>query len=271
MTNDANPTPPLTADNLFDLTGRNAVVTGGGTGIGLAMAQALAGAGAQVTLWGRRLDRLKEAAETINAEGGTARVQQVDVSDEDAVVAGMAEAAEAMGSIDVAIVNAGVGIGKEPLIEATTEVYRKTLATNLDGAFWTMREAAKHMAARAKDGRPGGSIINIASLAAIEGAGRNHAYGATKGALTSLTRSGAVELARYGVRVNAVLPGWIATDMTAAGQSNDAFNTAVIPRVPARRWGVPDDFKGIAVYLASDASRFQTGTTIVIDGGYSVF
>ncbi|WP_211220955.1 SDR family NAD(P)-dependent oxidoreductase [Nocardioides insulae] len=271
MNVEAKLTGPHASDTLFDLSGRAAVITGGGTGIGFAMARALAGAGAEVTLWGRRLEKLDAAVAEIQAEGGKARAQQVDVSDEDAVVAGMAEAAAAMGGLDICVVNAGVGIGKELLIEATTDTYRKTLATNLDGAFWTMREAAKQMAAQAKDGRKGGSIINIASLAGIEGAGRNHAYGATKGALNSLTRSAAVELARYGVRVNAVLPGWIATDMTAGGQENEAFNAAIMPRVPARRWGEPDDFKGIAVYLGSDASRYQTGTTIVIDGGYSVF
>jgi len=266
-----NTLPALDASNLFDLTGRRAVVTGGGTGIGLAMAQGIAGAGAEVTLWGRRAEPLQAAVEAITAAGGKARFQQVDVSDEDAVVAGMSEAATAMGGLDIAVINAGVGYGRELLVEASSENYRKTLATNLDGAFFTMREAAKQMAAQAAGGRPGGSIINIASLAATEGAGRNHAYGATKGALTSLTRSAAVELARYGVRVNAVLPGWIRTDMTAGGQADEKFNAAIIPRTPARRWGVPDDFKGIAVYLASDASRFQTGTTIPVDGGYSVF
>jgi NAD(P)-dependent dehydrogenase (short-subunit alcohol dehydrogenase family) len=124
--------------------------------------------------------------------------------------------------------------------------------------------------ARAGD-KAGGSLIGIASLAAIEGAARNEAYAATKGAVISMIKSIAVEHARYGVRANAILPGWIATDMTAMAQANSAFAEKVIPRVPIRRWGEPKDFGGLAVYLASDASSFHTGDLMIIDGGYSIF
>ena len=124
--------------------------------------------------------------------------------------------------------------------------------------------------ARAGD-KAGGSLIGIASLAAIEGAARNEAYAATKGAVISMIKSIAVEHARYGVRANAILPGWIATDMTAGAQTSPAFTEKVIPRVPMRRWGEPADFGGIAVYLASNASAFHTGDTFVIDGGYTIF
>ena len=134
-----------------------------------------------------------------------------------------------------------------------------------------LREACRHMVERAKTGDAGGSLVGVASLAAIEGAARNEAYAATKGAVISMIKSVAVEHARYGVRANAILPGWIATDMTAGAQGNSAFAEKVIPRVPARRWGEPDDFGGMAVYLASDASSYHSGTTIVIDGGYSIF
>ncbi|MGY1883790.1 MULTISPECIES: SDR family NAD(P)-dependent oxidoreductase [unclassified Blastococcus] len=256
---------------LFDLTGRAALVTGGGSGIGLGMARALAGAGAAVTLWGRNGQRVRAAADALRGTGADAHAQQVDVSDEAAVARGMRAAADLLGGLDVVVVNAGVGLPLAPLVQASTEDYRATMATNLDGAFWTVREAARVMLERGRQGRPGGSIIAVASLAAIEGAGRNHAYGMAKAGLTGLVRSSAVELARHGIRVNAVLPGWIATDMTAAAQTSSTVTDRVISRVPAGRWGEPDDFAGVAVYLAGDASAYQTGSTVVIDGGYSVF
>ncbi len=256
---------------MFDLTGRCAVVTGGGTGIGLAMAKGLASAGAAVSLWGRSEERLRPGAEAIAAAGGTAHVQRVDVSDEEQVREAFRVAVDLLGGVDVVVVNAEVAPPLAPLVDTSTETYRSTMATNLDGAFWTIREGARVMVDRARPERSGGSIIGIASLAAVEGAGRNHAYGAAKAGLTALVRSSAVELARHGIRVNAVLPGWIATDMTARAQKSTGFADRVLPRVPAGRWGRPDDFSGVAVYLASDASSYQTGTTLVVDGGYSIF
>jgi NAD(P)-dependent dehydrogenase (short-subunit alcohol dehydrogenase family) len=142
---------------------------------------------------------------------------------------------------------------------------------NEDGVFWTFREASKHMIDRAKSGDATGSLVVVASTAGIEGAARNAAYGASKGAVKSMARALAVELARYGVRVNSIAPGWIATDMTKGAQDNKVFVEKVIPRVPARRWGQPEDFGGIAVYLASDASSYHTGETFIIDGGYTKF
>lgn len=256
---------------LFDLTGRAALVTGGGSGIGLAMATGLAGAGAAVSLWGRDAAKLDRAAGTIAAAGGTAHIQQVDVSDESAVIAGVRRAVEVMGRLDFVVVNAGIGVPRVPLVDTTTEDYRRVIATNLDGAFWTLRESARVMVDRARAGEPGGSIIAVASLAAIEGAGRNHAYGAAKAGVTAMVRSAAVELARHEIRVNGVLPGWIATDMTTEAQGSHAFTDRVISRIPAGRWGRPEDLAGVAVFLASDASAYQTGSTIVVDGGYSIF
>ena len=255
----------------FDLTGRAAVVTGGGSGIGLAKARARADHGAAVSLWGRNLDKVRSAAKEIAGSGAVAHAQQVDVSDEAAVTEGIAEAVRLLGDLDVVVVNAGIGAPPASLLDVTAEDYRRVMATNLDGAFWTVREAARGMVERARAARPGGSIIVVASLAAIEGAGRNHAYGMTKAALTALVRSSAVDLARHGIRVNAVLPGWIATDMTADAQASQVMTDKVISRVPFRRWGRPEEFGGVAVYLASDAASYQTGTTVVVDGGYSVF
>jgi len=196
----------------------------------------------------------------------------VDVSDETAVREGMAEAVRQMGRIDTVVANAGIGGGASSFADFPTETYRRVLAVNLDGVFFTFREACKHMVERADGGdKAGGSLVVISSLSAYDGAPRNEAYAATKGAVISMIRAIAVEHARYGVRANAVLPGWIATDMTAGAQGNDKFNDAVIRRVPVRRWGQPADFGGIAVYLASDASAFHTGDSFLIDGGYGIF
>jgi NAD(P)-dependent dehydrogenase (short-subunit alcohol dehydrogenase family) len=197
--------------------------------------------------------------------------QKIDVADEHAVTAGMAEAVAKMGRLDTVIANAGVGGGAPSFSQFSTETYRRVLSVNLDGVFFTFREACKHMVERASAGDPGGSLVVTSSLSAIDGAARNEAYAATKGAVISMIRAIAVEHARYGVRANAILPGWIATDMTAGAQGNDKFNDAVIKRVPFRRWGEPEDFGGMAVYLASDASSFHTGDSFLIDGGYAIF
>jgi NAD(P)-dependent dehydrogenase (short-subunit alcohol dehydrogenase family) len=166
------------------------------------------------------------------------------------------------------VAKAGVG-GGSPFDEFPTEQWRKVMAVNLDGVFWTFREACRHMVERAKKGEPGGSIVGVASLAAIEGAARNQAYAATKGGVVSMMKAVAVEHGRYGIRANAILPGWIATDMTARSQDNSVFTDKVISRVPIRRWGQPADFGGIAVYLASDASALVTGTALLVDGGWT--
>lgn len=255
----------------FNLSGKVALVTGGNRGIGFGMAQAMAQAGADLVIWGSNAERNQAAEQQLTGLGVRVKAQTVDVSDEVQVREGMKEAVAAMGRIDSVFANAGVGFGSPSFVDMTTETYRKTLAVNLDGVFFTLREACRHMVERAKIGDPGGSLVGVASLAAIEGAARNEAYAATKGAVISMIKSVAVEHARYGVRANAILPGWIATDMTAGAQANSAFADKVIPRVPARRWGEPEDFGGMAVYLASDASSYHSGTTLVIDGGYSIF
>lgn len=255
----------------FDLSGKVALVTGGNGGIGLGMADAIAQSGADVAIWGTNEDKNKKAAERLRAHGVKVYTRKVDVSDEAQVVDGIGATVKELGRIDAVFANAGVGFGAPSFIEMSTEVYRKTLAVNLDGVFWTLRESARHMVERAKSGDAGGSLVGIASLAAIEGAARNEAYAATKGGVISMIKSIAVEHARYGMRANAILPGWIATDMTAQAQAAPAFAEKVIPRVPARRWGEPGDFGGVAVYLTSDASSYHSGDTFVIDGGYAIF
>jgi NAD(P)-dependent dehydrogenase (short-subunit alcohol dehydrogenase family) len=255
----------------FNLTGKVALVTGGNRGIGLGMATALAEAGADLVIWGSNAEHNLKAMAQLDPLGVRVKAQTVNVADESEVVAAMAEAVLAMGRIDTVIANAGIGGGAASFSEMSAEVWRRVLSVNLDGVFFTCREACKHMVARSKAGDPGGSIAAVASLAAIEGAARNEAYAATKGGVISMIKSIAVEHARYGVRANAILPGWIATDMTAGAQATPAFAEKVIPRVPARRWGEPKDFGGVAVYLASDASSYHSGDSFVIDGGYSIF
>ncbi|MEM7765997.1 MAG: SDR family oxidoreductase [Pseudomonadota bacterium] len=256
----------------FDLTGKVALITGGNRGIGLGMAEALAASNATLAIWGRNDAKNAEAAAALSKLGaGEVKAWSVDVGDEQAVIDATADVIASFGRIDSCFANAGIGAGAPSFSEMTTETWRKNMAINLEGAFWTLRESVKTMVERARQGDSGGSVVGVASLAAIEGAARNQAYAATKGGLISMLKGIAVEHARYGIRANAILPGWIATDMTEAGQNSEAFSQKVIPRVPARRWGEPEDFGGTAVYLASDASAFHTGDTFVIDGGYAIF
>ena len=255
----------------FDLNGKVALVTGGNGGIGFGMAEALAQSGCDVVVWGTKEEKNEEAVRKLKSHGRRVAARKVNVANEAEVVDGIGAAIKEMGRIDCAIANAGVGGGAPSFAQMTIETWRRVHAVNEEGAFFTLREAAKHMVERAGKGDAGGSLVGVASLAGIEGAARNEAYSATKGAVLAMMRSIAVEHARYGIRANSIAPGWIATDMTAGAQGNKTFQEKVIVRVPMRRWGTPEDFGGIAVYLASDASKYHTGDTFVIDGGYLVF
>ena len=255
----------------FDLTGKVALVTGGNRGIGLGMAMAMAQAGADIAVWGTNAQNNEKAVAQLSAEGVKAKSWNVNVADEAAVNDAMAQTLAEMGRIDSVFANAGIGKLSHGFTEMSTEDYRQVLAVNQDGVFFTLRAAAAHMVERANNGDPGGSLVGVASLAATEGAARNQHYAATKGAVISMMKSIAVEFARYGVRANSILPGWIDTDMTAGAQSNERFQNMVMSRVPARRWGQPEDFGGVAVYLTSNASAYHSGDLFVIDGAYSIF
>jgi NAD(P)-dependent dehydrogenase (short-subunit alcohol dehydrogenase family) len=255
----------------FDLTNRVALVTGGNGGIGLGMAEALAQAGADVEIWGTNPDKNARALERLKAHGTKVNARIVDVSSEENVVAGIDATLAEFGRIDSCFANAGVSNRWKSFLDIGGEDYRRVMAINLDGMFWTMREAFRHMKARAEAGDAGGSIIAVGSMGAIFGAARNQDYTASKAAINAVTNGIAVGFAKYGIRANTIMPGWIGTEMTASSQESDAFNEHVISRVPMRRWGKPEEVGGIAVYLASDASSFHTGDSILIDGGFSKF
>jgi NAD(P)-dependent dehydrogenase (short-subunit alcohol dehydrogenase family) len=257
--------------NLFDLTGKVCLVTGGNSGIGLGMAEGLAMHGASVVIWGTNAEKNAAAVARLEAQGGAVRSAIVDVSDEDAVKAGVEAILAEFGRLDQAIANSGISIPRKDLFDISIEDFRRMEDVNVHGVLFTLREAARHMVARHKAGDPGGSLIAVASTAAIHGAARNEHYGATKGAVVSMMRAMAVELAPKGITANTICPGWTRSGMTAQLEAWDKFNANVIGRVPFGGWADGEDFAGIAVYLASRASRFHTGDTIVIDGGYTIY
>ena len=254
----------------FDLTGRGVVVTGGNGGIGLGMARALLASGAKVSIWGNRAEKTEAARAQLAAECGDAgRVHALvcDVGDEAQVDIAFAQSVAALGTVHACFANAGVSGKGNMVMDMSLDEFRRVQRVNVEGVFLTFRAAARHMAAHGQ----GGSLVATASTAAVEGAARNSHYGASKGAVTAFVRALAVELARHKIRVNSILPGWIVTEMTEKSVGNDKFAGAVMPRIPARRWGEIDDFGGIAVYLASSAAAYTTGEQFIIDGGYTKF
>jgi NAD(P)-dependent dehydrogenase (short-subunit alcohol dehydrogenase family) len=252
----------------FDLSGKVALVTGGNSGIGLGMARAVAQAGADLAIWGTSAAKNRAAKAELEGSGRRVLAIECDVGEEAAVEAAMAETLSTFGRLDGCFANAGVsGRGTPSFLGLGAEEWHRVLKVNLDGAFYTFRAAARHMVERGG----GGVLVGTASLAAIEGAARNEHYAATKGGLISMIRALAVEFARHGIRANAILPGWIETTMTAGAIGNEKFASNVLPRIPMRRWGTGDDFGGIAVYLMSEASRYHTGDTFLIDGGYALY
>jgi NAD(P)-dependent dehydrogenase (short-subunit alcohol dehydrogenase family) len=256
----------------FDLTGKVALVTGGNGGIGLGMAQAMAEAGSDIAIWGTNAEKNAAAKAQLEATGRRVLALQCNVAEEAEVEAAFAETLNVLGRVDGCFANAGVSGGRSsPFVERTVEQWDRVLDINLRGAFLTFRAAARHMKARAEAGDKGGVLVGTASLAAIEAAPRGEHYAATKGGMMSMVRAMAVEFARHGVRAHSILPGWIETNMTANAVANPKFHGNVMPRIPMRRWGEGDDFGGIAVYLMSSASKYHTGDTFVIDGGYSLY
>jgi NAD(P)-dependent dehydrogenase (short-subunit alcohol dehydrogenase family) len=256
----------------FDLTGKVALVTGGNGGIGLGMALAMAESGADIAIWGTNEAKNAAAKAALEKTGRRILALRCDVGEEVEVEQAFAETLRVMGRVDGCFANAGVSGGRSgPFLERTKADFDRILRVNLTGAFLTFRAAAQHMKVRAEAGDRGGVLVATASVAAIEGAARSEHYGASKGGVAAMVRALSVELARWGIRANSILPGWIETDMTARSVADPRFAGNVMPRIPARRWGTGADFGGIAVYFLSDASAYHTGDAVVIDGGYTKF
>jgi NAD(P)-dependent dehydrogenase (short-subunit alcohol dehydrogenase family) len=252
---------------VFDLTGHVAVVTGGNSGIGKGIAEGLAQAGADVAIWGRTAERNARVAEELSAHGTRIVGISCDVSDPQSVDEAFARTLSELGRIDSCFANAGGAELRSTFVDMTLEDFRRVVAVNLDGTFLTLQGAARHMIERGG----GGSLVGISSLAAVEGMARGQHYAAAKAGLLALIRSCAVELARYGIRANAILPGWIETPATERAFARETLREGVLKRIPERRWGRPADFVGAAVYLASPASAYHTGDELVVDGGYRVY
>ena len=249
----------------FDLTGRVAIVTGGNGGIGLGMAKGLAAAGAKVVIAARNQDKSAAAVAAIRAAGGEAFAVPLDVASETSVTAMVATALKQYGRIDILVANAGINIRKTPELLDVAD-WRTVVDTNLTGPFMCAKGCHPAMLAAG-----GGKVIVIGSMSSIFGLPFAPAYSATKGGIVQLARACAVAWARDNIQVNALLPGWIDTDLTkSARQQVAGLNERVVARTPAGRWGDPADFAGITVFLASKASDFVTGTAIPVDGGYSV-
>jgi len=244
----------------FDLTGKVALVTGGNGGIGLGMARGLADAGASVMVAGRDADKNRRA---VAALGGNADAVAVDMAEENGARAAVDAAAEKFGRLDILVNNAGINIRKPPQDYSLAE-WHSVLNINLTSLFVCCQAAYPHLRAR------GGKIINIGSMMSIFGASFAAPYGASKGGVVQLTKSLAAAWAGDNIQVNAVLPGWIDTELTkGAREQVSGLHEKVLARTPSGRWGVPEDMAGIAVFLAAPASDFITGTAIPVDGGYS--
>ncbi|MGH6964963.1 MAG: SDR family NAD(P)-dependent oxidoreductase [Phenylobacterium sp.] len=248
----------------FDLTGKVALVTGGNGGIGLGMAKGMAAAGATIVVAGRDAAKNTTAVADILSAGGKASAIPVDVLEEESCRALIADTMKAHGRLDILVNNAGMSIRKQPE-DYTLAEWHTVLDSNLTSAFLCSQAAYPEM----KKGGAG-KIINIGSMMSIFGAPFATAYAASKGGMVQMTKSLATAWAKDGIQVNAILPGWIDTALTRrAREQVNGLHDSVLKRTPAARWGVPDDFAGIAVFLAAPASDFVTGAAIAVDGGYS--
>ena len=249
----------------WDLQGKVAIVTGGNGGIGLGMAQGLSAAGATVVIAARNADKSAAAVASILASGGKASAIAVDVTDEADCQAMVAATLKTHGRLDILVNNAGINIRKRPE-EYTLAEWQQILQTNLTSAFICSQAAYPEMK-RASQGK----IINIGSMMSIFGTAFTTPYAASKGGIVQMTRALACAWAADNIQVNAVLPGWVDTELTQTARKDIAgLHERVLARTPAGRWGDAHDFAGIAIFLASAASDFITGTAIPVDGGYSV-
>ena len=256
---------------LFDLNGRVVLATGGNSGIGLAFLTGCARQGADVVIWDRDQSGHAAAVDVLKAAGaGRVHAETVDVSDEGAVDAAFASTLRAMGRVDCVLANAGFTSRAPSFPDMSSEMYHDLLNVNLHGAFYTLRAASRHMRDRAQAGDPGGSIVVTGSLSIYHGLQGMEHYAGAKGALAAMVKGLAVELGQYGVRANMIAPGFILTGMIGDSPEAEKVIERMSAITPLGRPGCLADIEGPAAYLASDASRFQTGDILVIDGGRRV-
>jgi 2-dehydro-3-deoxy-D-gluconate 5-dehydrogenase len=247
----------------FDLKGKVAIVTGGNGGIGLGIAKGLGAAGASIVVAARKPDKNERAVAELEGLGVRAVGLPVDVQDEASVQAMVKAAAHAFGRIDILVNNAGIAVGKAPQ-DVTLDEWNRVVNANLTGVFLCSKEVYPQLV---RSG--GGKIINIGSMFSIFGSEIVSSYAASKGGVVQLTKSLALAWAKDNVQVNAILPGWIRSEMTAAVQADPERSNPIVARIPASRWGEPDDLAGAAVFLASRASDYITGISLPVDGGFS--
>ena len=251
--------------NMFDLTGKVAIVTGGNSGIGYGMAQGLAEAGAAIVIAARNEEKSQVVVKKLEEIGASAIATHCDVTDSVSIQATVEASLNAFGKVNILVNNAGMNIRKSAE-DLSYEEWRKVLDTNLDSAFIFSQACYPAMKEAG-----GGKILNNGSMLSLFGASWSAAYGSSKGGIVQLTKSLAAAWAKDNIQVNAFLPGWIDTPLTEKARVQvDKLNENVLQRTPANRWGTIDDMKGIAVFLASSASDFITGTSIPVDGGFSV-
>jgi 2-dehydro-3-deoxy-D-gluconate 5-dehydrogenase len=248
---------------LFDLSGKVAVVTGGNGGIGLGIATGLAQAGAAIVIAARNAKKNELAVRSLEKAGLRAVALKVEVQDEASVREMVREAAQAFGQIDILVNNAGISVVKMPQ-DYSLDEWQRVMNINLNGAFLCSREVYRHMKAAG-----GGKIINIGSMTSIFGHPMVASYSASKGAVVQLTKSLAIAWAKENIQVNAIMPGWIETDLTARIKQLPEYHAAISARIPQERWGQPADLAGTAVFLASKASDYVTGIALPVDGGYA--
>jgi 2-dehydro-3-deoxy-D-gluconate 5-dehydrogenase len=252
----------MPVSKLFDLSGRSALVTGGNGGIGRSIALAFAESGASVAILGRNPAKNKKVLAELEKAGARAIAIEADISDKAQIEPSVARAARELGSVDILVNNAGIGLINRSL-QVTLEEWDRVLAINLTACFLMSQAAGRLMA-----GRKIGKIINISSIYGLVGNALAPSYSATKGALIQLTKSMAIELAPLNVQVNAIVPGYFHSELTDRFK-HEPFYNELIRRVPAGRWGETEELAGAAIFLASNASNFVTGTSVVVDGGFS--
>jgi len=254
---------------LFDLSGKVTVVTGGNSGIGLGFARGIAKQGGDLEIWARNTEKNAAAKAELEALGAKVIARQVDVTSEAAVVGAFEATLRDFGRVDCVFANSGIPPAMVPTWQITTEQWEGLLAVSLHGAFYTLREGARHMVARAEAGEPGGSLVFCGSLSIFDGVPGVGNYATAKGGMAAFIRTMASELGKHRIRANTLAPGYIKTDMT--GEELTPIDQYFASKTPIPRPGTPADMEGVAAYLASDASSFHTGDTLVVDGGALVY